>query len=138
MNNDPNDLLPGPVREALDKGHKLEAIKLLREATGMGLAEAKALVENQARGVRPGGVLQDPGAVAEALEKGDRIEAIKRLREQTGMGLKEAKDAVDTLARDFRKAKAAPAEKVLSRLSAGWLLVLVVAGMLAWYFLTGS
>lgn len=33
------------VREALDAGHKIEAIKLVRERTGLGLKEAKELVE---------------------------------------------------------------------------------------------
>ena len=36
---------PPAVLEALKKGNKLEAIKLLREASKTGLAEAKAMVE---------------------------------------------------------------------------------------------
>ena len=41
-------LPPGVVlkaRELLASGHKIEAIKNVREATGLGLAEAKALVD---------------------------------------------------------------------------------------------
>ena len=34
------------AREALARGHKIEAIKLYREHTGEGLAEAKAAVES--------------------------------------------------------------------------------------------
>lgn len=34
-----------PVREAMARGRKIEAIKLYREATGCGLAEAKHAVE---------------------------------------------------------------------------------------------
>ncbi len=138
MNDPQNGLLPGPVREALEKGQKLEAIKLLREIRGMGLREAKILVENHGRGIEPGSPLKNPGAVAEALREGDRIEAIKRLREQTGLGLKEAKEAVDVLAREFRRDHASTAETVLTKLSTGWILVLIVAGMLAWYFFSGS
>jgi len=36
----------GPaIAEALKKGNKIEAIKLLREASGLGLAEAKQLID---------------------------------------------------------------------------------------------
>jgi ribosomal protein L7/L12 len=37
--------LPSPVVNALSKGEKIEAIKLLREARGIGLKEAKDIVE---------------------------------------------------------------------------------------------
>ena len=37
------------IREALDGGHKIEAIKLVRERTGLGLKEAKELVEREGR-----------------------------------------------------------------------------------------
>ena len=39
-----NDL-PRPVVKAIEAGRKIEAIKLLREATGLGLANAKVLVD---------------------------------------------------------------------------------------------
>ena len=35
------------VREAIARGNKLEAIRLVRERTGLSLAEAKELVESQ-------------------------------------------------------------------------------------------
>jgi hypothetical protein len=38
-------VLPSDVESALRRGNKLEAIKLLREQTGMGLKEAKDAVE---------------------------------------------------------------------------------------------
>ena len=38
--------LPPEVVDALRKGNKIEAIKRLREATGVGLAEAKGAVEH--------------------------------------------------------------------------------------------
>ena len=98
-------------------GEKIAAIKLLREATGMGLAEAKAVIDAVERGERlpplaehqvqqqvqqrnasraadPGGDAV-PTEVRQLAEAGNRIHAIKMLREQTGLGLKEAKDLLD-------------------------------------------
>lgn len=43
-----NDL-PSEVIRAIEQGKKIEAIKLLREATGLGLANAKVLVDKAAR-----------------------------------------------------------------------------------------
>jgi hypothetical protein len=43
-----NELPPGVV-EAIAQGRKIEAIKLLREATGLGLANAKVLVDRAVR-----------------------------------------------------------------------------------------
>jgi hypothetical protein len=40
--------LPPDVIEALQKGNKIEAIKLLRQMTKMGLAEAKSMIDMQA------------------------------------------------------------------------------------------
>lgn len=42
------DDLPTDVLEAIDRGRKVEAIKILREATGLGLANAKVLVDRAA------------------------------------------------------------------------------------------
>src|SRR5688572_12223687 len=39
--------LSGPVREALARGDKMEAIRRVRQETGLGLKEAKAAVESQ-------------------------------------------------------------------------------------------
>lgn len=41
--------LPPEVMRAIERGRKIEAIKLLREATGMGLANAKVLVDKASR-----------------------------------------------------------------------------------------
>lgn len=40
----------GQIRSLLQRGNKIEAIKIYREATGVGLAEAKAAVEAIAAG----------------------------------------------------------------------------------------
>ena len=92
------------IAELIEQGRKIEAIKLLREATGVGLAEAKEEIERlsaEAAGQtplaeRPGldtkGVPEDVLALARA---GQKIEAIKILRERNGIGLKEAKEQVE-------------------------------------------
>ncbi|MGH8223238.1 MAG: ribosomal protein L7/L12 [Woeseiaceae bacterium] len=41
--------LPAAVMRAIEQGRKIEAIKLLREPTGLGLAHAKVLVDRAAR-----------------------------------------------------------------------------------------
>jgi|SoiMethySBSTD1v2_1073268.scaffolds.fasta_scaffold00068_11 hypothetical protein len=42
------DVLAG-IRKLVDKGYRIEAIKLLREATGLGLTEATKIVESLER-----------------------------------------------------------------------------------------
>jgi ribosomal protein L7/L12 len=101
--------LPPDVLDALRRGRTLEAIKRLRQATGLGLAEAKALVDAHIRGeaaappvhaphewrqkADEGRVL--PDAVAHALTRGDKIGAVKLLRERTGLGLNEARKRIE-------------------------------------------
>jgi len=41
--------IPADVIRAIEDGRKIEAIKLLREATGLGLANAKVLVDRASR-----------------------------------------------------------------------------------------
>jgi len=94
----PSDPLPRNVLGALQHGKLIEAIKLLRESSGLGLKEAKEVIESHlqhnpvqlTRSVDP-----LPAAVLQALQRGKKIEAIQRLREHTGMGLKEAKELVE-------------------------------------------
>jgi hypothetical protein len=45
--------LPGDVIDAIERGRKIEAIKLLREATGLGLANAKVLVDRASHSYGP-------------------------------------------------------------------------------------
>jgi ribosomal protein L7/L12 len=96
------------------RGQKIEAIKLVREHTGLGLAEAKRVVDRavetgylqlpphtRGRLDRPGPLAKlNPHLLGEAADlkrRGKAIEAIKLIREQTGLGLKEAKDVYDLL-----------------------------------------
>lgn len=96
--------LPQPVQDALQRGNLVEAIKLMRAGTGLGLKETKDALEAYMRGEPPatgfapkalpaGASL--PAQVQEALDQGNKIEAVRRMRALTGMGLKEAKDAVE-------------------------------------------
>ena len=83
--------------------NKIEKIKYVREITGMGLKEAKDLVERTEDGVFP-----DKKAFEEKISADNsiflkdllysnisKIEKIKRVRELTGAGLKEAKELVE-------------------------------------------
>jgi len=116
------------ARELVAGGHKLHAIRLVREASGMGLKEAKDWVD--ALPYRPvrGGAATSAGPAAvetipnvplagltpeveasarDLLRDGQKISAIALVRQATGMGLKEARDWVDALPR--RLAMSAPA-----------------------------
>ena len=91
------------VKKALRAGRKIEAIKLYREQTGAGLADAKAAVEAMEGREREAPALDESNrtdpteAVRQALLAGRKIEAIKIYREQTGAGLAEAKDSVEAI-----------------------------------------
>lgn len=52
---DPLGTVPGAVRQALEQGEYIPAIKRLREATGLGLKEAKDTVDELRRRVDSGG-----------------------------------------------------------------------------------
>lgn len=91
------------LKEALEKSQLIEAIKIYREATGVGLKEAKDAVEALHKG-RPVNSTVDQSKnlkdddwlrIKECLAKSNTIEAIKIYREATGCDLKEAKDAID-------------------------------------------
>jgi ribosomal protein L7/L12/DNA-binding beta-propeller fold protein YncE len=94
-------------------GEKIQAIKLYRELTGLGLAESKDAVERIERG-EPLAMQQTSfggftvpvnsdqhsvvlGQVKELVRNGQKIEAIKLLRQAFGVGLKEAKEAADDI-----------------------------------------
>lgn len=96
------------IETLLREGRKIEAIKVYRELTGSGLAEAKAAVESPdfAPTSAPAPSASSMGAVgigdpvvmeevARLVRSGNKIEAIKRYREATGLGLAESKAAID-------------------------------------------
>lgn len=66
------DELPAQVMRAIERGRKVEAIKLLQDATGLGFANAKVLVDAAARRQRAGAA--PPGFV----EEGTSVPALLR------------------------------------------------------------
>jgi ribosomal protein L7/L12 len=106
---DPEPAAPKP-KPALDTaavlalaraGEKIAAIKLYREQTGAGLAEAKTAVEGLLEGTAPPARRPAPAAdeseVRRLAKAGQLIQAIKLHREITGLGLAESKAAVERL-----------------------------------------
>jgi ribosomal protein L7/L12 len=103
--------LAAQVRDLEAKGKKLEAVRLLRERTGLGLADAVRIVDKLAASGKPADLSKKgaPGVATanigpdheaelrNLVAAGQQIQAIKMVRELTGMGLKEAKDLVDRL-----------------------------------------
>jgi ribosomal protein L7/L12 len=98
---------PQQIAELIRQGKKSEAIKLLRDTTGLGLREAKEEIErisSELAGQQPlplhamdSGMHEVSQEVLALAHEGKKIEAIKLLREQTGLGLKESKEKVDAL-----------------------------------------
>ena len=91
--------IPQEAKQAADRGDIIAAIKITREATGLGLKEAKDAVDAYSRGASgvsgtPENVEFPLDAIA-SLHQGNLIEAIRITREKTGLGLKESKDAVE-------------------------------------------
>ena len=100
----------GDVKQLILHGQKIDAIKLVRELTDLGLKEAKDLVEQLERGEpvtisaqnnqmrqidTTGDFVKLEEVIRSICSRGQKIEAIKILRQATNLGLKEAKDAVE-------------------------------------------
>jgi ribosomal protein L7/L12 len=96
------------VRKLIAAGEMIQAIKLVRSLTSLGLKESKDLVEAMQRGERTAlpvrGDAEAPATgvspeleaeVQRLLADGERIQAIKLWRERTGWGLAESKEAVE-------------------------------------------
>jgi len=153
--------LPQDAQQALARGEVIEAIRRVRAATGLGLKEAKDLVDAFGRGGTTssssapasttsgppnahGGELLVPAAAATALQHGNVIEAIKLIRDANQLGLKQAKDAVDQLrsgasplaslrAHPRKMPTVAPGDRGLG----GWMvLFVVVVAAFAWWWLS--
>lgn len=130
--------LPPEVVAALANGHKIEAIALLRNATGLGLREAKELIDRHvstasgrsaAANNRTAGDGTMPvqghlslegrrsveerarmaGALAAALRDGDWGRAIKQVQQLTGRDLSAASSAIDKL-KHSTPARSVPAQ----------------------------
>jgi ribosomal protein L7/L12 len=117
----PPELLQA-VRQLLQAGRVIDAIKLIKDSTGMGLADAKDIVDTMRD--QPGmvgnptgmaGKFQQPssqaptqhsagqipvslqGEVLHLLKAGRLIDAVRRVREETGLSLGQTKDIVDRM-----------------------------------------
>ena len=113
----PVDSLPADVVDAWRAGNKIEAIRRLRAATSMGLAEAKAAIDaleghvgagrpaasgpqlpEMLKALQAGGAL--PPDVLEAWQRGDKLEALKRFADAAKSGRINAKVSVKMNMRD--------------------------------------
>lgn len=105
LTNDAPDL-EQQLLDLIDHGRQIDAIKHYRDATGAGLAEAKAAIDTLAatRSLPPGNANAANGDIGfetellNLLSAGNKIGAVKLYRDRTGSGLKEAKEAVEALA----------------------------------------
>ena len=110
------DKLPPEAVAALQRGSLIEAIKIVRDKTGLDLKSAKEAVERYANGegatadwqegdwgrgepegsgMQGNGPAAVPSAALTALAKGNKVEAVRLTREATGLGLAEAKQLVE-------------------------------------------
>lgn len=158
----PQGPLPQDVMQALQRGNLFDAIKMLRQAGVTNLAQAKALLEAEARRVNAGKSGSEPGAqvsqahhaagawppaAVEALRRGNKIEAIRLVRQHTGLGLKEAKDAVEAHERTMvptveglsPRDGLSPGEVPRTSGIVWWLLIVaVIAGAALYHFVLRS
>ena len=103
--------LANVVRQFVAAGNKIEAIKVFREQTGIGLAEAKSFVESIEQRLNKTSIEQnDSGIVTQSrnpsdqfvdlLRQGQKIAAIKLYRQRNSVDLQTAKDAIERIAAD--------------------------------------
>ena len=87
---------------ALQRGQKIEAIKIMRDAFGLSLKEAKQAVEQYEYRLTPARAAEDvpsyalPTEVLQELRQGNKLAAIKRLRQIRQIDLASAKHSIDT------------------------------------------
>lgn len=143
MNNDSIGPLPEAVVAAMRSGNKLQAVKRLHESTGVGLLQAKALVEMHGSDAMTPAVdasgLVLPKSVRDAMDAGRKREAVRLLREQTGQGVRDAKEAVEVYAASTATGDAALSPGAVAKTGNAWLLVVVLVLVVALvYFLFGD
>ena len=135
------DPLPQNVLDAIQRHNLIEAIKLLREQTGLGLKEAKDIIDQHsgahasARSDFSTEAL--PPSAAAALQQGNKIEAIRLLHQEAGIGLKEARTLVEANAERLQPNRAAPSpgEVPRSQWRTYWFIAAAVIFVVIVYFL---
>lgn len=155
--------LPPEAAAALARGQPVLAIRILREATGMGLKDARDAVQSHATRLPSGtpaalsgtsGGFVFPEAAAAAVARGDFIAAIAMLREANPrLDLKAAKDAVSHFRQgtplppnasqpniQARYPARVPTVMAGDRGSHGWILgvVAVAVAALVWWLVGGA
>jgi ribosomal protein L7/L12 len=128
--------LPPDVLQALGRGQPIEAIRLLREATGLGLKDAKDAIDAHLRGesvMLPSAETADatPPDVLEALQRGNKIEAVRRMRAHTGLDLKASKQRVDVLQAQLGLQALSPGE--VRRGRGWWWVALAIVVLAGWW-----
>jgi ribosomal protein L7/L12 len=143
------DPFPAAALSELRSGNKLEAIKILRQQLGVGLQEAKDLVEryvpnDPALAMSDANASgQDPSristAAAFALQGGDKIGAIRIVRQDQHIGLKAAKEIVESYLADHpsQQMQCANASAEAVRKLVGRIFVVGALIALAAYYLAG-
>jgi ribosomal protein L7/L12 len=139
--------LPAEAMAALSNGQVIEAIKIVREKTGLGLKEAKDLVDGYRHGDTPprdqamrakleavAGKhgFKVPEEVMTAMESGDLKTAMKRLRQAretggntvpTGLHAGQASRGTGTVSRETNRNGWLWALVLLGAVAAGWVLL---------------
>src|SRR5262245_37581787 len=130
-------------------GRKIEAIKLYRELTGLGLAEAKYAIESleasSGASQKAEGSINSPlpkdklAEISECLFRGNKIEAIRLYREFTKVGLRDAKEQIDALEASLRaKSPQRFVGTPASKGCFGAATVICLCGLIAVYWLSRS
>jgi ribosomal protein L7/L12 len=121
------------IKTEIAAGNKILAIKLYRDATGVGLAEAKEAVELIAAG-KPPPTGAAPSVSADAMQEvsaliaaGRKIEAIKVYRKAAAVDLKDAKDAVDALEARLNPAAVMTRDAAMARMRRRVVLAVLIA-----------
>lgn len=142
-------MTPEQIADLIRQDRKLEAIRALKEQTGVDLATAKDAVERIARSLDDAPPFQGapdleagpaappadmPAGVIELARSGNVIAAIKRYRDETGSTLAEARSAVLQAAGLPTAPASAGVRTVVVALFA---LVLLMAGIAAALVLAG-
>ncbi len=89
------------IRALINDGHKIGALKELRDSTELGLEEAKHIIDSMATSIRTDNQTHTLGTVRNLIRNGKKAEALKLYRESSGMSLKEAKEAIDKMEKEF-------------------------------------
>ncbi|MHC4886569.1 MAG: hypothetical protein ACYTGH_15950 [Planctomycetota bacterium] len=82
------------ILDALRVGHRIEAIRMLRQETGLSLADAKREIEEIERGIPKAERGMDPELLDEATDailEGRTIDAVRALRPLGNLGMKDAR-----------------------------------------------